>query len=190
MLKLSIHFFKCFFDLIALAQCLFIKLWQSMPLELVSRIGNASWDATISREQAARLQLRKACRPLPRYRHFEAEIENIPGPRSLRSTLTKSGPLHLTHEVPIDLRATMWAGKSLEDNPKMWAHVMAPRSELFSRGAFNQLTSHTFSPKTQAEKMMRATDPGVWPQKSTEFSLPNHMLSYPETGQWLLWSVE
>eukprot|EP00435_Cladocopium_sp_Y103_P051164 s1565_g15.t2 len=42
----------------------------AMPMELVSRIGNASWDASIGREKAARLQLRKACRPLPRDRHF------------------------------------------------------------------------------------------------------------------------
>jgi hypothetical protein len=38
---------------------------RGMPMELVSRIGNASWEASIGREKAARLQLRKACRPLP-----------------------------------------------------------------------------------------------------------------------------
>eukprot|EP00490_Sorites_sp_Unknown_P019061 CAMPEP_0114666574 /NCGR_PEP_ID=MMETSP0191-20121206/32793_1 /TAXON_ID=126664 /ORGANISM="Sorites sp." /LENGTH=183 /DNA_ID=CAMNT_0001914551 /DNA_START=27 /DNA_END=578 /DNA_ORIENTATION=- len=183
-----------------------------MPLELNSLSGNASWDACISREQAARLQLRKACRPLPRYKHFPeviAETSNDKNHSRERwqrwqqsiSRLAKPTHTHLAPEMlHTDLGVPLWAGKRLDDHPKMWDHVSSPpRSELFSQGAFNQLTSQTFIPKLQegpgkAEKAMRSTDPGTWaawrsekPLKPlSEFTLPNHMLSYPETGEWLL----
>ena len=85
---------------------------------------------------------------------------------------------HLTRDM--EPFATTWAGRSLEQHPKMSLYVFPKgRSELLSRGASQQLTSSLGRPLIpRAQEVERRP----W----TSVGLPNHMVSHPETGQWLL----
>ncbi|CAK9079877.1 unnamed protein product [Durusdinium trenchii] len=156
-----------------------------MPLELLSRSGSATWQATIERERSARLQLRNACRPLPTLSHLDEPPPREPslscarpqteGSRVRLPLSASMACMGLTHG-----EVTMWAGKSLQQNPQMAAHVFSPKWDMLPRGATTTLTSFANLRSEPAELVKTS------PKVKRQFSLPNHMVSYPETGQWLL----
>ena len=183
-----------------------------MPLELMSRTGSASWHASIERERAARLQLKKSCRPLP-------SIARVPemaasGTWSSFSSLPSSigsspcspcsrfgSPTGLLEEPRVEPSKgapTMWAGLVLQDHPKLQSYVSNSQPHA-SRGTQSQgetLTS-TFNLTKPWDTARRPATVGTvdalasW--ATTQLrpgqyhgSCPNHMASYPETGEWML----
>mmetsp|Transcript_18961 Transcript_18961/g.39117 ORF Transcript_18961/g.39117 Transcript_18961/m.39117 type:complete len:203 (+) Transcript_18961:18-626(+) len=185
----------------------------TMPLELVSRTGNASWHASIERERAARLQLKKSCRPLPSiarvpevasgtWSSFSSSLPSSIGssPCSPCSRLgsTSAGLLEEPRVEPSKGAPTMWAGLVLQDHPKLQSYVSNSRPHA-SRGTQSQgetLTS-TFNLTKPWDTSRRPATVGTvdalasW--ATTQLrpgqyhgSCPNHMASYPETGEWML----